>query len=99
MVALLLVGLWIALAPFARPLPGGEAFSFEATPEVGCQSPVIGMFGADQPVADVYTVPRPSEGDPVESRSVDCTGRARFRVAVGGLLVAMAAGRARSRRR
>lgn len=85
--ALLLVGLWIIMAPFSRPLPGGEAFSFDATPEIGCRTPVVGIFGDDQPVGEVYAGPLPAEGDPVEDRRVDCTTRARFRVAVGGLLV------------
>ncbi len=85
-IASLLVGLWIVLAPFNRPLPGGEAFSFEATPEIGCRTPVVGMFGDDQPLTEVYTTPIPAEGDPIEQRRVDCTGRARFRVTLGGLL-------------
>ena len=84
----LLVGLWIALVPFSRPLPGGEAFSFEATPEINCRTPLVGMLGDDRPVAEVYTVPLPAKGDPVEDRQVDCTGRARFRVALGSLLAA-----------
>jgi hypothetical protein len=86
-VAGLLVGLWVLLAPFSRPLPGGEAFSFEATPEIGCRTPVIGMLGDDQPITEVYTSPLPAQGDPVVDSAVDCTGRARFRVVVGGLLL------------
>jgi hypothetical protein len=50
--------------------------------------PLLGIFGDDQPVVNVYTVPLPSEGDPVEERRMDCTGRARFRIALGSLLVA-----------
>jgi hypothetical protein len=87
-VAALLAGLWIALAPFSRPLPGGEAFSFEATPEIDCRTPMVGILGDDRPVAEVYTVPLPADGDPVEERLVDCTGRARFRFALGSLLLA-----------
>ena len=30
----LLLGLWITLAPFARPLPGGAPYTLEATPEI-----------------------------------------------------------------
>ena len=86
-VAALLVGLWVLLAPFSRPLPGGEPFSFEATPEIGCRTPVAGMLGDDRPIAEVYTSPLPIMGDPVVESAVDCTGRARFRVAVGGLLL------------
>ena len=84
----LVLGLWILLVPFSRPLPGGEPFSFDATPEIRCGTPLVGIFGNDQPLADVYTVPLPSEGDPVKQSRVDCTGRARFRVALGSLLVA-----------
>ena len=84
----LVLGLWILLAPFSRPLPGGEPFSFDATPEIRCGTPLVGIFGNDRPLADVYTVPLPSEGDPVKQSRVDCTGRARFRVALGSLLVA-----------
>lgn len=85
-VATLLVGLWIAFAPFSRPLPGGEPFSFESTPEIQCKSPVVGVFGSNQPSAEVFTVPRPSAGDPTTSLFVDCTSRARFRLALGGFL-------------
>ena len=85
-IASLLVGLWIILAPFNRPLPGAEAFAFEATPEIGCRTPVVGMFGHDQPLAEVFIKPPPAEGDPTVESRVDCTGRARFRVALGGLL-------------
>lgn len=100
-VAALLAGMWVLLVPFSRPLPGGEAFSFEATPEIGCRTPVVGMLGEDRPITAVYTSPLPTEGDPVQDRAVDCTGRARFRVIAGGLLVvtslALAAGARRPR--
>lgn len=86
-VAALLVGLWVLLAPFSRPLPGGETFSFEATPEIGCRTPVVGMLGDDHPIGEVYTSPLPAQGDPVADSAVDCTGRARFRAIVGGLLL------------
>jgi len=86
--AVLVLGLWIVLVPFSRPLPGGEPFSFDATPKFGCGIPLVGIFGDDRPVVEVYTVPLPSEGDPVEERRMDCTGRARFRVSLGSLLVA-----------
>lgn len=88
-VSVLALGLWIALVPFSRPLPGGEPFSFDATPEIGCGMPLVDIFGNDQPVAHVYTVPLPSESDPMEGRLMDCTGRARFRVTLGSLLVAV----------
>ena len=84
----LVLGLWIVLVPFSRPLPGGEPFSFDTTPELGCRMPLLGIFGEDRPVANVYTVPLPAEGDPAEERRMDCTGRARFRAALGSLLVA-----------
>ena len=84
----LLLGLWIALAPFSRPLPGGATFSLEATPRFGCQTPVVGMIGNDQPSADVYTAPRPQAGDPTVIREVDCTWQARFRVAIGTAILA-----------
>ena len=84
----LVLGLWILLFPFSRPLPGGEPFSFDATPEIRCGIPLVGMLGNDRPLANVYTVPLPSEGDPVKERQVDCTGGARFRVALASLLVA-----------
>ncbi len=83
-----MLGLWVLLVPFSRPLPGGEPFSFDATPEIECGTPLDGIFGDKQPLTNVFTVPLPSEGDPVEERRVDCTGRARFRVALGSLFVA-----------
>jgi len=99
-VAVVLLGLWIALAPFHRPLAGGAAFSLEATPQVGCRTPVVGMMGDDRPTAEVHTTPRPAEGDPTVLREVDCTGRARFRVALGAsLLVLGLLGLAVTRRR
>ncbi len=70
-VAALLVGLWVLLAPFSRPLPGGETFSFEATPEIGCRTPVVGMLGDDHPIGEVYTSPLPAQGDPVADSAVD----------------------------
>ena len=85
----LLLGLWIALVPFDRPLPGGSTFSLEATPAIDCRSPAVGMLGHDRPTAEVYTSPRPADGDPMEVRTVDCTGRARFRVGLGGLLAVL----------
>ncbi len=85
--AALLLGLWIALAPFTRPLAGGAAFSLEATPEIGCRTPVVGILGDDRPIGEVYASPRPSAGEPMVERVVDCTGHARFRVGLGGLLV------------
>ena len=84
----LVLGLWILLFPFSRPLPGGEPFSFAATPEIRCGTPLVGIFGNDRPLTEVYTVPLPSEGDPLEERRMDCTGRARFRVTLASLLVA-----------
>ena len=87
----LLLGLWIALVPFDRPLPGGSTFSLEATPAIDCRSPVVGMLGDDRPVSEVYPSPRPDDGDPSETRTVDCTGRARFRVGLGGLLALVGA--------
>jgi len=81
------LGLWIALVPFTRPLPGSTTFSLEATPEVNCRTPVIGMLGDDQPTVEVYTTPRPQAGDPTEPRTVDCTGRARFRIVLGASML------------
>ena len=86
----LCLGLWIGLVPFSRPLPGGAPFSLEATPRIGCQTPVIGMVGHDQPAAEVFTVPRPQAGDPTATKKVDCTRHARFRVTIGTALVVVA---------
>ena len=88
-VAALVLGGWITVVPFDRPLPGGAPFSLEATPAVGCRTPLLGMLGDDRPTAEVYTSPRPTDGDPMEVRTVDCTGRARFRVGLGGLLAVL----------
>ena len=79
----LLVGGWVAIAPFSRPLPGGAPFSFEATPKVDCLSPLIGAFRGDRPVADVYITPRPQVGDPTMEITIDCDSRAQFRFALG----------------
>ncbi len=79
----LLVGAWVAAAPFSRPLPGGAPFSFEATPEVNCQSPLVGSFRGDRPLAEVYVAPRPQVGDRTMEITIDCGGRARFRLSFG----------------
>ena len=85
----LLVGVWVAAAPFSRPLPGGAPFSFEATPEVNCRSPLVGSFREDRPVAEVYVSPRPQVGDQTMEITIDCGGRARFRFSLGaGLALA-----------
>ena len=85
----LLVGVWVAAAPFSRPLPGGAPFSFEATPEVNCRSPFVGSFREDRPVAEVYVAPRPQVGDQTMDVTIDCGGRARFRLSFGaGLALA-----------
>ena len=84
-----LVGVWVSAAPFSRPLPGGAPFSFEATPEVNCRSPLVGSFRGDQPVAEVYLAPRPQVGDRTMAVTIDCGGRARFRLSFGaGLALA-----------
>ena len=83
----LLVGVWVAAAPFSRPLPGGAPFSFEATPEVNCRSPLVGSFRGDRPVANVYVAPRPQVGDRTMEITIDCGGRARFRLSFGAGLV------------
>jgi len=95
----ILVGLWIAFAPFSRPLPGGAVFSFESTPEINCQTPVVGMLGDDRPIALVYTKPLPAVGDPTTERQIDCTSRARFRVALGVILVTISTALALNRPR
>ncbi len=59
---LIVLGLWIALIPFSRPLPGGEAFSFESTPEASCKSPIFGAFNDDFPSYEVFTTPKPKVG-------------------------------------
>ena len=85
----LLVGAWVAAAPFSRPLPGGAPFSFEATPEVNCRSPLVGSFRGDRPVAEVYLAPRPQVGDRTMAVTIDCGCRARFRLSLGaGLALA-----------
>ena len=83
----LLLGVWIALAPFARPLPGGAPYTLEATPEIDCRSPLIGLLSGDSPWADVYTTPRPSSDDPRTPTTVDCRSRAGFRVGVGAIFL------------
>ena len=83
----LLLGLWIALAPIARPLPGGAPYTLEATPEIDCRSPLIGLLSGDSPWADVYTTPRPSSDDPRTPTTVDCRSRAGFRVGVGAIFL------------
>ena len=83
----LLLGLWIVLAPFARPLPGGAPYTLEATPEIDCRSPLIGLLYGDSPRADVYTTPRPSSDDPRTPTTVDCRSRAGFRVGVGAIFL------------
>ena len=90
--AIVLLGLWIATAPFSRPLPGGTPFSFGSTPEVGCRTPLVGAFVGDAPSADVYTSPRPVAGDPMSTTTVECGGRARFRLALGTTLLVVAVG-------
>ena len=86
------LGIWIATAPFSRPLPGGAPFSFESTPEVGCRTPLVGAFAADAPSAYVYTSPRPVAGDPMSPTTMDCGGRAAFRLVLGTTLVIVAIG-------
>ena len=83
----LLLGLWIALAPCSRPLPGGAPYTLEATPEIDCRSPLIGLLYGDSPRADVYTTPRPSSDDPRTPTTVDCRSRAGFRVGVGAIFL------------
>ena len=80
---LIVLGLWIALIPFSRPLPGGEIFSFESTPEASCRSPIFGTFTEDSPSYDVYVNPKPEIGDSTVSKSVSCSGRATFRFVFG----------------
>ena len=92
LVVMVLLGIWIAAAPFARPLPGGAPFSFESTPEVACRTPLVGAFGVDTPSADVYISPKPVAGDPMMSITVECGGRARFRLVLGSTLVVVAVG-------
>ena len=96
---MVLLGIWIAAAPFARPLPGGASFSFESTPElawstpeVACRTPLVGAFSVDTPSADVYISPKPVAGDPMMSITVECGGRARFRLVLGSTLVVVAVG-------
>jgi hypothetical protein len=80
---LIVLGLWITLVPFSRPLPGGEIFSFESTPEASCRSPIFGTFIEDSPSYEVYIDPKPKIGDPTVSTSVSCSGRATFRFIFG----------------
>ena len=84
--ALLLIGVWVAVAPFSRPLPGGAPFSFEATPEVDCRSPLFGVLDDDRPLVEVYLEPRPEIADPKVVTTIDCTGQARFRFSMGASL-------------
>jgi len=80
---MVLLGLWITLIPFSRPLPGGEIFSFENTPEASCRSPIFGTFTDDSPSYDVYVNPKPTIGDSTVSRSISCSSRATFRFVFG----------------
>jgi len=80
---LIVLGIWISLVPFSRPLPGGEIFSFENTPEASCRSPIFGTFTDDSPSYDVYINPKPKIGDPTVNKSVSCSGRATFRFVFG----------------
>jgi hypothetical protein len=80
---LIILGLWIALIPFSRPLPGGEIFAFESTPEASCRSPIFGTFTEDSPSYDVYVHPKPKIGDSTVNKSVSCSGRATFRFVLG----------------
>ena len=85
---LVLLGLWIAVLPFSRPLPGSTHFDLESTPRVGCRSPVIGAFNDDRPTGTVFATPRPMEGDPTDEVEVPCGGRARFRLGLGIVFLA-----------
>lgn len=85
---LVLLGLWIAVMPFSRPLPGGAHFDLGSTPRIGCRSPVVGTFADDRPTGTVFTTPRPMEGDPTDEVEVPCGGRARFRLGLGIVLLA-----------
>jgi len=99
---IVVLGLWIAAAPFSRPLPGGAPISrslpdgtpvsFHSTPEVGCRTPLVGAFVGDAPSADAYTSPRPAIGDPMSPTIVDCGSRARFRLVLGSTLLVVAVG-------
>ena len=80
---LVVLGLWISLIPFSRPLPGGGIFSFENTPEVSCRSPIFGTFTEDSPSYEVYVNPKPKIGDPTISKSINCSSRATFRFVLG----------------
>ena len=80
---LIILGLWVALIPFSRPLPGGEIFSFENTPEASCRSPIFGTFAEDSPSYDVYVSPKPKIGDPTINQSISCSSRATFRFVFG----------------
>ena len=80
---LIILGLWIALIPFSRPLPGGEIFAFESTPEASCRSPIFGTFTEDSPSYNVYVHPKPKIGDSTVNKSVSCSSRATFRFVLG----------------
>jgi len=80
---LIVLGLWIALIPFSRPLPGREIFSFDSTPEISCKSPIISAFNDNLPSYKVYINPIPKIGDPTTHKSVDCSEKATFRLALG----------------
>ncbi len=82
-IVLIALGLWIALIPFSRPLPGGEIFSFESTPAASCKSPILSAFNNDLLSYEVYVNPKPKIGDPTIYKSLDCSERATFRLAMG----------------
>jgi len=79
----ILLGLWIVVLPFSRPLPGGAQFDLSASPKVSCGSPVVNAFDSQKATGTVYTTPRPNKGDPTVKVEIDCTGRARFRLGLG----------------
>lgn len=107
---LVVLGAWIALFPFSRPLPGGDVTDLARTPEVSCGSPAAASFrGEDDrlllPREPVTAVDLAERGWSVIVPDPEgyCRGRARFRLATGivlvagGVVAAAAAGRGRER--
>jgi hypothetical protein len=82
------VGLWIVLAPFPRPVPGGVVDAIEVTPEARCGSALLDALRGDATATAVVAATEvASSSDPQEEVTVDCSDRARTRVAVGVVVV------------
>lgn len=86
------IGVWIILVPFPRPVPGIALDTLHITPEAHCGSGLLeAVRGDSTATALVYADEVAREGDPQEEVTVDCSGPARARVAIGIAVVAIGA--------